>query len=674
MLAAGLAIAGCKPSPQKAGPSSHSTASGLSRRADRGEVLLDTVLKQLRELPSYIDTDLQPPVVILDSTKSRDGQDVLAMCIVSPRVEDGPINYLLVPEGNSRFRSLGVGPGDIVKYYVLIDPDSAETGVTQEVAMELTVAQVENDSALYIEGSLNQPVLEPAKIEVWRYVDDRLEEISHELANYFKYRSPPLGWEPSPDQRVLQQIVERLNQWLRQSQPKTEWQAEPLLDTLDVDLATDKKLAPFLTSADLGKMSFEDHDGRLLQEAVWLRDVSRWAQGDDFDPVARATSLFDWTVRNVQLDSAADAEPLRPWQVLMYGHGTAEQRAWVFVMLCRQQGLDVVVLTVPESADASDGARGKTKFWLPALFADGQLYLFDTRLGLPILGPDGNGVATLAQLQADPALLRRLDLEDSAYPVSAEQLKHVTADIVADPFDLSRRARLLEVQLTGDDQLALTSNADKVAGPLKDLPGIDKVRLWDMPFAMLRDRLSRSETARGRDARAFLPFAWRPTLWKARVLHFQGRDEVVVDPRHPGLEDTIDDHAEAMQLYTSGAVRPPDRRIAELPQKEKRRIYTTAKADASYWTGLLLFDEGNYAAAENWFSHPKLAAGTGDFWRDGTRYNLARTYEAEGKTDEARAIYEQDKSPQRDGNRLRARWLKERAANTDADTRSESEK
>src|SRR3990172_9778340 len=106
--------------------------------------------------------------------------------------------------------------------------------------------------------------------------------------------------------------------------------------------------------------------------------------------------------------------PYRPWELLLYGHGTAEQRAWVFALSCRQQGLDVVMLELPEA--------GKPKFWLPALLSDGKLYLYDTRLGLPIPGRDGQGVATLADLQADPALLRQLDLEDSAYPVTADEL------------------------------------------------------------------------------------------------------------------------------------------------------------------------------------------------------------------------------------------------------------
>jgi hypothetical protein len=57
-----------------------------------------------------------------------------------------------------------------------------------------------------------------------------------------------------------------------------------------------------------------------------------------------------------------------------------------------------------------------------------------------------------------------------------------------------------------------------------------------------------------------------------------------------------------------------------------------------------------------------LAASADDNWANGTRYNLARTYEAEGNVDDAIALLEKDASPQRDGNRLRAKWLKSKAA------------
>ncbi len=114
-------------------------------------------------------------------------------------------------------------------------------------------------------------------------------------------------WEPSPDNRVLKQMTERLNQWMRQSQPKTKWTADPLVATLDPEIAKDDRLAPLITADALADSAIQPHEGRLLQEAVWLRDIGRWAQGDSFDDVARATALFDWIVRNIQLDADSAA-------------------------------------------------------------------------------------------------------------------------------------------------------------------------------------------------------------------------------------------------------------------------------------------------------------------------------------------------------------------------------
>jgi hypothetical protein len=613
---------------------------------------LSAVVEQLRNLPSYVDTELTPPIVVLDSKSSADGQDVLAICGTAPDVEDGPINCITTSTHNGRFRSLGVRPGDVLKYYVLYDEESAETGISQTVSMDLTVAQTLDDNSLLVEGGLNRAVTEPAKIEIWRYSDERLNDIAREIATYARYRQPVFDWQPSPDGRVLEQITERLNQWLRQSPPKVTWSADPLVATLDPQIATDDRLAPLITPQALADPVVQPHEGRLLQEAVWLRDISRRAQGESFNEVAQATALFDWIVRNIQLDADNAAMPYRPWESLLYGHGTAEQRAWVFALMARQMGLDVAVLEVPEGE--------QSKFWLPALLAGGKLYLFDARLGLPIPNSGGEGVATLEDLQADPQLLRQLDLDDAPYAVTEEQLQHVTANVVADPFDLSRRAAAIESKLAGDDRLALAVSPSALAEKLKAVPGVAGVEIWDAPFRIIRDQLRVPIDMRRQMATEFEPFAWRPTLWKARVLAFQGRQIGDADAPNANLEEVVDDQAEAIGLYTSPQIRPPDRMLDALASEPKRRIYSAAKVSASYWVGLLLFDQGKYDLAEGWLGDPRLAAAEGGYWANGTRYNLARTFEAEGKNAEAIELYEADDSPQRNGNRLRARWLKEK--------------
>jgi hypothetical protein len=626
------------------------------RRADRADALLKAAANQLGDLPSAVDTELRPPVVVLDSRKSTNGEDVFAICVANPAVPGSPFNVIRVPFGNSRFRGLGVRSGDRLRYFVLqdktVDDESRQIGLSVNKAMDLKIAQVLDDNTLLIDGGLNQEVGFPAKIEIWRNVDTRLAEINEKLVLYDTRRLPPLGWEPAPDDTVMVQVLAWLNQWIRQSNPPSEWNRDPLLETLPTELASDADLAPRISAESLAAKSFQPHESRILQEAVWLRDISRWAHGDAFDDVGRASALFDWTIRNIQLDPDAEAPPHRPWHTLLYGHGTADQRAWVFAVLCRQQGLNIVMLGIPLTKPADGNA---TTYWLPAIFTNNQLYLFDARLGLPIPGPNGQGVATLEQVLKDDSLLRKLDLDGAAYPISAELAKGAMAFVVADPFELTRRASQLEASLSGADHLALAVKPSDLAAQLKSTPGVTAVSLWEVPFRTLRDQLTLGKPARHREALAFEPFAVRPTLWKARTRHFQGRREAT---NEPGGE-ALDDHQEAAHLYMSKGVRPPDTEIAKSPSADKQRIDSTAKQYATYWLGLLSFDDGKYGVAANWFAHPELNAASSP-WASGANYNLARSLEAEHKDDAAIPLLENDKSPQQDGNKLRARELKSR--------------
>ncbi len=480
-----------------------------TRRAARGDSLLKAAAAQLSDLPAHVETDLRLPTIVLDATP--EGEEILALCIVNPNVPDGLINYVTVPAQNSRFRSLGVRSGDILKYYVVedetVDEERRASGFARRLAMEFNIAQVVDENTLLIEkgvpesiardylrqvgqqdGALPQEVKDyiaqavaddssvipqiviPAKIEIWRNLDDRLFEINQQLSLYWERRLPPLGWEPSPDQKVLAQIVVWLNQWLRQSERVADWRIDPLLELLDTKLRNDPQLAPYISKGALEAGAFEPYEARLLQEAVWMRDISRWARGDSFDDLERAAALFDWTVRNVQLVPDEDEVPHRPWKVLLYGRGTARQRAWVFAMLCRQLGLDVVILAhkpPAQPANASQAGQGTTPFWLTGVLVGDELHLFDTRLGLSIPGADGQGVATLKQASDDDQLLRQLDLEAAPYPITAEMLKGVTAYAVADWFDLSRRALQVESKLTGDDRVALSAEPSVVADRLR---------------------------------------------------------------------------------------------------------------------------------------------------------------------------------------------------------------
>jgi tetratricopeptide (TPR) repeat protein len=318
--------------------------------------------------------------------------------------------------------------------------------------------------------------------------------------------------------------------------------------------------------------------------------------------------------------------------------------------------MDVVMLTIPAEEEGSADT-----FWLPALVDDGQLYLFDTELGMPIPGGDGKGAATLAEAQADGTLLDALAIDDTLYRVTADEAKRAVANVVASPFELSGRARRLEKELTGDARLAISVDAQALAEAVGGAEGVTDVRLWPLPFQTTLEQLTIGQSSRVNEAVAFQPFAWRPLLYKARVLHFQGKKETRKDPNRTGWVETTDSHQEAGKLYMDPRVRPPNRLLDALGSEDKRDVYTTAKSHASYWLGLLSFDDGRYDSAADWLGRLLEAEPDGP-WASGARYNLARTYEELGRTDEAVALLEADDSPGRHGNLLRARRLRTVAA------------
>jgi len=625
---------------------------------------LGNVVETLNHLERAVNLQLRLPVVILDATKSSDRQDVLATVSDNPDNPTGHFNYMRVPQGNGRFRKLGVRRGDRVRYFVTnpflaaqiavyqsswfirrvrqgtpTDPAVFQRRVEQEMQrqteshnryLERTVRRVVDDGALLLDRGFPVAISQPQRIEVWRDANDKAREITKRVNRYIRGSSNMIGWEPSPDEAAIDRLIDRLNYWIRQ-QPLTEaWRPDPIVDTLPAGLRA------MVTEEPLTSTTFLRQDGQYFQQAVWLRDIARWAHGESLSDLDRARALFDWTVRHIQLESRPSHDQ-RPWQTLLYGCGNADERVWVFLLLCRQQGLDVVMLARPDPEDKTVAIG-----WVPALLSDGQFYLFEPRLGLPIPGPGGTGVATLAQVRADDSLLRQLDLDaEHPYPVAAADLKEISAWIAAAPQTLSRRMQLVESHLTGNDRMVLVVNPTALAERLRQTGAVGSVALWTVPWQTIARQGALRRSQRRRAAEAFRIFTRQPALWKARVLHFQG---------------TFNGDAGAKAYYRM--VRLPDSMIRKLPKGANPAVVRRAKRDASYWLGLLAYDDAEPAVSVDYLRQRVLRVDAGGPWDHGARYNLGRAYEKLGQIDKARALYLEAAGPQRDGNILRARRLK----------------
>lgn len=516
------------------------------------------------------------------------------------------------------------------------------------------------------------------------------------------------------------QVSYHLNRWLKAQDVSADWSPTPLIRRLPRDVREDASFG------ELARMRFDQADIEALMQADLMNDITRWvASAPVASPLAEwyapeadalpdlqrdqlkaAVRLFDWTVRNVQLDETLPypttivapttdnvttkrppPPPQRgvpgpgyqfaPWQTLTFGHGDAVARARVFLALTRQQGLDGVMLAFPGQT-----IPPRPVPWLPAVLIGGKLYLFDAELGLPIPSRRGTGIATLDEVIEDPEVLASLSIDDEhAYRVGPSDLKTVIALLDATPAELSRRMELLEEQLTGDQRMVLTAPTTELAERLKSCPGIDDVVLWPISvetawyqtaFQKRLTDMRGASPAEQEAIREFIsrhaPLMIRNPLVRARRLHFRQQFE------------NEDGTKGAKTLYSESRV--PQVAISELESSSKvqqrmglqrsedesellwrsrlassRELMQTSKEHASYWLGLAQYDSGRPEAAVEWFARRTLEATPDTPWAAGARYNLARTYEALGDYDQALDLYYEDDSIQQHGNLLRARFL-----------------
>ncbi len=525
--------------------------------------------------------------------------------------------------------------------------------------------------------------------------------------------------------REARQATYHLNCWIEDQPADKRWFADRrMLKTLPLETRTAPSFEEVVTDRSLALLEFVPSDIMFLEETRWLNAIARWVSqlpddravidwlpttqlsGETADQLIVCYKLFDWVVRNVQLDellpypqkttagpaAGSDAQdpmqtwppPMRaepgpgyryyPWHVLQYGHGDMLQRARVFILLCRQLEIEAVMLGI-------DTKSGRPTPWLPAVLLNGELYLFDTQLGIPIPASGGRGIATLAQVIANPQLLRDLDIGSNyKYPIEAKDLTEIVAMIDSTPEYLAQRMKVLESNLDADNRMVLTSSPTNTKRLLETCQGLKDIRLWAVPYetAMYQRSyqvlLERDPQERSDEFFRHGIFMGLTSVVKGRRKHLLGRFEsdddntgataYYIAARLPEVSlENFDSSAKARSGL--GMRRRRDMNEFEWSRylQSEKMLHVQAKQNASYWLGLVHLDKGNYDVASKWFLDRTLEAYPDGPWTNGARCNLARCQEALGNLAEARRLYQIDESPQRHGSLLRARRLEQETAN-----------
>jgi len=291
--------------------------------------------------------------------------------------------------------------------------------------------------------------------------------------------------------------------------------------------------------------NFDVPDARHIEDCLLYHQIANRVAGPG-SALDRVRRLFDWTCRYVQLvpqgrpmpaqfiEQGIEHVPARPYDVLVRGQATEipgdvwAERSWVFLSLCRQIGVDAAMLAYPvdeprsaetpsesqqeaaseengstedaaaqdqdqdqdggegEDAEAGEDERENVFYWICGVLIDGRVYLFDTRSGLEIPGPDGTGVATMDEAATIPAVLDRLDLPGAGvdYPTEAKDLESVFVYLDSSRGYFAPKMRLLQGDLAGENRIVLYRDPAEQRDAWTEALGdrLEAVRFWPLPL------------------------------------------------------------------------------------------------------------------------------------------------------------------------------------------------
>ncbi len=229
-------------------------------------------------------------------------------------------------------------------------------------------------------------------------------------------------------------------------------------------LSADAKLTP-VEFQELEATYFRPIDAAHIDAAALFRDAARALEIPGLSDLDQAEFAFDWVARRVLLFEQR-YEGLPPAYVLRAGHGSATDRGLVFLALAHQFKLEGCLLIAPDMKDAP----------LVGVFVQKKLYLFDTRLGLPVPGLGGKSTATWDDVVKQPQLLKDSKL-------TAEQIAALEGRLAAPLESLAPRMKYLESLLQGDeahiggDRLAVYHDVVRESQDLQ-AAGVKKVGFW----------------------------------------------------------------------------------------------------------------------------------------------------------------------------------------------------
>ena len=458
--------------------------------------------------------------------------------------------------------------------------------------------------------------------------------------------------------------IYNFNQWIEKHDDDSQWVTPSLLSALPIHLAGTGLVN------NVGAKRFFPPDVNYLQEMSWISQIARWIQANEVDhrkiwddhipasvqredraKLQKVLRMFDWTVRNVQLEPLLEYPEVPEGETrtapelglpgpgysmavrdnLVFGKGDWWQRARVLALLARQVDVSVVLLGLP--AEFGEAKQP----WLTACLIGDQLYLLDVKDGLPVLTEDGSAIATLHGLRQNQKYAVTL-LPASIEASGEEMLSGLVGLIEADVMSVSHRMAILEKYLTGDRQMKLTTMPNTLSRELRTKHAIEKSEIWVPTYeyyafaTALNVRISEGDAgviAFLKEKQDYQILEDMYQLKEGRFKSFRGLFDdfeigvgqetqrgsktLLMSSRLP--QDKIVTLTTDRQVQEElGYVRPDEMSLTAWQENLRRTklIFVKTKDMASYMIGMIHMEQGNYSDAIDWLERRTLQIGVDD--------------------------------------------------------------
>lgn len=393
---------------------------------------------------------------------------------------------------------------------------------------------------------------------------DRRKEESDELL-----ASVIANLQSSVDDSVYPTILKQLNQYLKRNLDAVPTLSRPAAEQV-------ASLLGAAAADDAAAREFIPSDAEYLRSSLFARSVARRLEAGEPDSLAVARKLFEWTVDQVASSPPGWRPEGPPLDVALRGAGDGNERAWIFLELVRQAGLQGCMVGIP----APGGVEGVYP-WLVGVVLGAEVHLFEPALGLEARAADGKNL-TLRRLAADPERVLQFnpapadhDKSMPEYGVKPGDVKAFSLLMVAQAPMLAPRMAFLENRLSGPLRVNLTIKLEEsfrlLTQALESIgPGQAGVRVWQYPELVVRRFLA----DRGTFYRS-VNLTWFRNPRSPRFLQLRGEENEAVN------EFVRIDMENAQPAALESALVD-----AKVPLEVRRNIIELTPQDVLYFTGL----------------------------------------------------------------------------------------